>query len=484
MAITSNGRFGFGSVNENTVLSFQIGNDSIADLISPAHHAVLSDQREGIITQVEGFKVLTRGTNNRQVAEVSRDIKSNRLIPEVLEKKIKILYGQGLYVYKNEFSEDGKLNRCWQNNKDIEEWLNSWNAAGLTEDCNDFIQACIRRLVYFEDFFVKWRFLRSKAIGGRVVAGLEMVENSRVRLATSKAISPFGDYVYDDFTHAMVGNWHHGSRYQVYPLFRVNKARNYDVAISHHAIDDVDNIYGRNKFYVGLREWIRISNDNPRFLRSFLRNVMAAKVHVIIPNEWVESKRKQIQSVCDTNRKRKNEGATQLLFYGIEVGDTFDETMLNKYINQELERLTVYLSGADNQGKMFSSFSFRDAKGNDVKWEIVQIDLKYKEYIESLIALDQRADAVIPSGLGLDPSISNVSKEGVISKSGSDAYYNYIIYQDQLYSMEKICCDPLNMAIMINFPQLWQQGYRLGLYRNTPARQQDISPDDRLTASK
>lgn len=482
MAITTNGRFGYGNVNENTVLSFQVGNDSLGDMLTPSRRAQLSDQREGVISQVEGYNVLTRGANNRQIAEVSRDIKSNRLIPEVIEKKIKILYGQGLYVYRNEFSDDGRLVRHWQTNAEIEEWLNSWNAAGLTEDCNDFIQSCIRRLSYFEDFFVKWRFLRSKAVGGRVVAGLEMVENSRVRLASDKRISPFGDYIYDDFTHAMIGNWHCGSRYQVYPLFRVNNARKYDVAISHHAIDDVDSMYGRNKFYEGLREWIRISNDNPRFLRSFLRNVMAAKVHVIIPNEWVESKRKQIEALCNTNRQRKSEGKSLLLFNGIEIGDKFDESLLIKYTNNELERLTTYLSGAENQGKMFSSFSFKDTKGNDHRWEIIQIDLKYKEYIESLISLDQRADAVIPSGLGLDPSISNVSKEGVISKSGSDAYYNYIIYQDQLYATEKICCDPLNMAVMINFPHLWKQGLRIGLYRNTPARQQDVSPNDRMNA--
>ncbi len=82
------------------------------------------------------------------------------------------------------------------------------------------------------------------------------------------------------------------------------------------------------------------------------------------------------------------------------------------------------------------------------------------------------------------PSISNVSKEGVISKSGSDAYYNYLLYLLQLPAPEKICCDAINMAVRANFPHLWRQGYMVGFYRPVPARQQEVSPDDRITSNQ
>ncbi len=133
---------------------------------------------------------------------------------------------------------------------------------------------------------------------------------------------------------------------------------------------------------------------------------------------------------------------------------------------------------------MFASFSFLGSKGEEVKWKIEQIDLKYKEYIESLISFDRRADEVLLSAKGIDPSISNVSKEGVISKSGSDAYYNYLLYLLQLPAPEKICCDAINMAVRANFPHLWRQGYMVGFYRPVPARQQEVSPDDRITSNQ
>ena len=69
-----------------------------------------------------------------------------------------------------------------------------------------------------------------------------------------------------------------------------------------------------------------------------------------------------------------------------------------------------------------------DASGHEQQWKIETIDLKYKEYIDSLIAYDKRTEEALLSSVGLDASISAVSKDGVISKSGSDSYYNYLIY--------------------------------------------------------
>ena len=85
------------------------------------------------------------------------------------------------------------------------------------------------------------------------------------------------------------------------------------------------------------------------------------------------------------------------------------------------------------------------------------------------------------SAKGLDPSISNVSREGVISKSGSDAYYNYVIYLNGLTIPESVVCADLNYAIKLNFPQKYRRGIRIGFYRPAIARQQDIAPSQRIT---
>lgn len=485
MAVKRNGRFGYATddLDTSSVLTFQIGGSSVSDIMdAPSSRSIFPSTRDGFIVKVGDYNVLTRGMDDRQIEDITVNIKSNRLMPEVIEKQVKIMYGRGLFVYRPEFDRDGRLVQRWVDVPEIMEWLRSWNDFGIVDDYNDFALEVIRRYYYFEDVFVKWRFLSGKAIGRMPVAGLELVENARARLATRKELSPFSVYDYEDFTHVMVGDWRYRGDFKAYPRMDVRNIRSYDVAVSHHANGDVSSMYGRNKSYDGSREWLLAANENPVFIRSFLRNAMAAKIHVIIPNEWLESKKRQIESVCAENRKLKKENKALLTFNGVEIGTDYSEGLLVQYTNVELERLTGYLSGAANQGKMFSTYSFRDSKGEEVRWKIEQVDLKYKEYIESLISIDRRADEVLLSSKGLDPAISNVSKEGVISKSGSDAYYNYLIYLLQLPAPEKICCDPVNMALRVNFPHLWRQGYQVGFYRDIPARQQEVSEDKRITS--
>lgn len=481
--IDNNGRYGSAHLSVNNVLTFHIGSDSYEEFMAEKFDICLKkpDLAGGHIVKVEGYNVLTRGSNDRQVETITKNIKENRLLPQLIEKQVKMMFGEGIYVYKTEFTDDGKLYRRWQRQDDIDGWLNSWNDHGITDDYQDFAISIVRRYYNFEDTFVKWRFAPVSVLGKRIVVGQEMVENSKARLATEKNLGfTKSSYDYDDFTHVVVGDWRRSGGFKVYPRFDFRHVNQYNVAISHHVNDDVDSLYGRNKSYEGSAEWIEAANENPRFIRSFLRNSLAAKMHCIIPNEWVESIRIKIKSLCQENKVREKDGKELFTINDIKIGTCFSESLVIEYTNRELRKLTEYLSGADNQGKLFSTFSYRTTSGESVEWKLLPLDLKYKEYIESLIAFDRRADEVLVESVGLDPSISNVSKEGVISKSGSDSYYNYIIYQNQLPAAEKICCDPLNMAIRVNFPELYREGFRVGFYRNVPQKQQDLSPDDRL----
>ena len=85
------------------------------------------------------------------------------------------------------------------------------------------------------------------------------------------------------------------------------------------------------------------------------------------------------------------------------------------------------------------------------------------------------------SSKGLDSSISNVSKDGIVSKSGSDAYYNYMIYLNGLTIPETVVCADVNTALKINFPDKYRSGIRIGFYRPAIARQQDTAPVARMT---
>lgn len=144
-----------------------------------------------------------------------------------------------------------------------------------------------------------------------------------------------------------------------------------------------------------------------------------------------------------------------------------------------------FLSGAENQGKAFVSYSFRNADKEEERWRFEEVDLKQKDHVDSRLAFHKRAEEVLLAAKGIDASISNISKDGIISKSGADLYYNYLIYLVMNRPIaEKICLKPFNDMLRINKPHLYKEGWRRGLYIEIPARQEETSPKDRLQNQK
>ena len=430
---------------------------------------------------IQGYQVLMRGFNNQLCDEVTKEIKENRLLPRLYSKEIKMLYGHGLAVYRQTI-EDGKLVRKFEDLPQVMQWLDSWVNVGLPP-VEEFCKTCIKNFYYFGDFFVKWRFSRGKSLGlGLPVTGLEAMENRYCRLATTRHDVASELVSYGDFRQVVVGRFAYGlSSYSVYPKFSLDEVDNYKfAAISHHREKSVDEFYGNNETHQGARPYIQGSNKTARYINSFLKNSLAAKIHVIIPNAWIVSKRTQITKLCEENKRRKAKDTELLKYNGIDIGTEYKESTLVRYMRDEIRKFGTYLSGADNQGKAFTSVSFMDAQGHSQEWRVETIDLKYKEYIEALIAYDKRTEQALLSSVGLDAAISAVDKDGIISKSGSDTYYNYLIYIMSLTSEDEVCAEPLNWAMRLNFPDLYKQGYRLGFYREVPQRQEDVSPGDRL----
>ena len=471
-------------IDENNVISFQVGESPRASAlpIDPLFAESLTYlQNEVQWLSVQGFQICCRGLNNRKCEEITMDIKKNRLLPRLISKQVNMLYGHGPAVYIPRIS-DGKLKREWVDCREITDWMQSWKERGMETDCKDFAKAVIKNFYYFRDFFVKWRFTAGKERGALPVAGLEAMENKDCRLATTRKDVATSVVYYKDFRHIAVGKWGMGvGSYSIYPKFNPSEVGNYRyAAISHHREKSVDDFYGVNETHEGTRAYIKGSNDTADYINSFLRNSLAAKIHIVIPNAWIESKRTQISKLCDENKKRQKEGKELFVYNGIEIGTEYRESHVIQFLQSELRKISSYLTGQDNQGKAYATISFKNSQGEEERWTIETVDLKYKEYIDALISYDKRADEVLLSSVGLDSSISSVSKDGVILKSGADAYYNYLIYILSLTSEDEICCEPLNQAIAINFPELYAQGYRIGFYREVPARQEDVSPKNRL----
>ena len=466
-------------LDENNVISFQTG----MSLSSNDADDFSSEWKQPEIQWLSagGYNVYARGTNNCQCEEIEQDIKRNRLLPRLINKQVNMLYGKGPAIYI-ERKVNNKISREWTEQPKIQQWLDHWQEAGMEMSYRDYALALIKRYYFFRDYFTKWRISAGRVIGRTPIAGLELVENKHCRLATTRQDVATALVQYNDFRHIATGNWNYGgAQFKVYPRFDIREIDNYRfAAISHHRESSVGDFYGCNETHEGTKPWIKGANESPEYINSFLKNSLAAKIHVVIPAAWVESKRKQISSICQENVQRKKDNKELLTYNGIEVGTKFSEAYLIRYMNLELRRLSQYLSGKNNQGKAYATTSFRTGNNEEERWRIETVDLKYKEYISSLIEYDKRADEVLLASVGMDSSISSVSKDGVISKSGADVYYNYLIYLLTLTPDDEKCSEAFNMAIRVNWPDLYAAGYRIGYFREMPSRQEEISPNNRL----
>lgn len=470
-------------IMEGNVLSFQIGEgrqifNNPALLVPQGKQTYLHEHQW---LGINGYQVCMRGVNNALCDEVTMEIKQNRLLPRLYSKEIKMLYGHGICAYMQTV-EGGKLKREYTALPEWDDWVNTWDERGMESTAQEFAKTCIKNFYYFGDFFCKWRFARGKRFGMMQVAGLEPLENKHCRLATTRQDVAYNQINYNDFRHIAVGRWTYGlGNYKIYPKFDLSEVDNYNfAAVSHHREKSVDEFYGVNETHQGARPYIQGSNKTATYINSFLKNSLAAKIHIIIPNAWVSSKRNQLMKLTEENKQRKSKNQELVKYNGLDIGTEYRESVLVEYMRLELRKIGDYLSGAENQGKAYSSISFMDSSGHEQQWKIENIDLKYKEYIDALISYDKRTEEALLSSVGLDASISAVGKDGVISKSGSDAYYNYLIYIMSLTSEDEICAEPFNLALKLNFPHLHKQGYRIGFYREVPQRQEDIAPKDRL----
>lgn len=445
---------------------------------------------------LDSFKVWPNGVNNDDPSVCKRLIKGNRLLPSVLEKQISILYGRGPQLYRESCTDSGELERHYLQDPEIQAWLESWQENGISEDYRTYLNQCIRSFYYTEGIFSKYRFsvgARQGLKGFLPVVGLEFLSDTRCRFCTRKDISRRRDITLKDFDHVMVRNWESdaaSTEYRVFPVLdrRDPMAKPSPVSYSRNPNYGGD-VYATNVFFAGVREWIRGCNATAAYINSFLENSLSARHHVIIPNAWMAVKEEWIRRLCEENAERKAQGQPLKNItmgrgngWKIEVGTEYSEEILEKYVQMELRKLTEFLSGrGKNQGKVYSSRAFLNESGQAEKWEIVEISQKYKEYIEALISYDKRSDMVLLAAKGIDPSISNITPDGTVSKSGADAYYNYMIYLTQQSIAEQVVCADINYALRLNFPQKYADGIRIGFFRPNVQRQEDTTPSQRMS---
>lgn len=449
------------------------------------------------IMRIGEYSVAMFGLFNNLPLEIKELIRNNHLLPEILSKQVRYLYGDGptLYAVKNQGEGDDKrkkrLSFDKEDHPEVWAWLDGWKDNGLADDVYTYLKKVIREYYYLEGYFSKWNFNRSRRSNGSLpVRGLESLMSERCRLAKEGEHDinfPMED---EEMKFVLYGRWNNSlmNAKVLYPRLDEAMPLKFPVAVNY--VKDLgfgDEIYSFPTFYFGLKEWIKGSNLNAKYVNSYLKNSLSAKIHVIIPNAWFELKEKTLKNICEKNQEYTRDGKELITTYeGLEnIGAAFNYGLVNKLVKIKLQEITNLLSGeGENQGKTFVSRSMRSEFGIE-EWQFKEIPIKYSEFVKSILDYDKRAVEVILEGKGIDPSISNVSSSGIFQSSGSTAYYNYLIYLNSLIYAEEFICQDINRALHLNFPALKKANIKLGFDRHIPARQEELAPKQRLeTISK
>lgn len=436
--------------------------------------------------QYENFTVATHGPDNQLPAQAVAVIRNNPYLPEILKKQVRIAYGQGFGLYIDDETDENKRQRKWVTKKypQVMNWLDSWKRSPDLDPYEVYFKRALFEYFYMEGVYSQHMFNLSRRVDGNLpFRGLKALNGKKMRLAMDGFVDPRKELSRSDLTHALSGRWEAPWAYETefYPLFDASNPFKNRTAVSYVADLGFDeDIYAVPTSYYGLKEWIVGANLNPKYINSFLKNSLSAKIHIKIPNAWIDLKTKTLQNICAENQSREQDAKPIIDSYdGITIGAVFTYDLVEKLIQKKLTEALDVLSGeGENQGKAFWSRSFQTEHGLE-SWDFVEIPTKYKEFVTSIIDYDKRALAVILAGKGLDPAISNVTNEGIFN-SGSEIYYNYLLYLDTQRYAEEFVCQDINTQLWINFPELVKERVKGGFYRFAPERQADTSPQNRL----
>jgi hypothetical protein len=488
-----NGR-GFAPVASGGVLTFEVqGVSEREDLLHAQYEKIYARHiRENMTMQLADFVVPLWGEgHNLYPQEVYALTSENKLLPEVIKKQVKFLFGKGPRLYREIIDGEGHKQRRIRIPVDVPEIalaLEGWEQHGH-DPYWDYLRNLINDYYYVNTCVTRFHFSRARRMparkGARPVVALSYIGSDEARLATREQ-SLTRCIRNHDCRYVIVGDWMNPNRYEYEVFNRFDPADPFlhSAAVSFRTDKTFSKwIYAFNDWFRGLTEWIKASNLSPRYLNSYLKNALNAHVHVIIPGTWYNQQKAILQNICSENLM--GDVPVQTEYKGVRLTDSagkaipFYETMVDAIIVHELKQITSLMSGeGKNQGKLWASLRWAKDDG----WEFQEFPGKFKDFIDSIIAYDKRADQVILAGKGISSSITNVEKDGELSKSGSDVYYNYLIYVASLTWDEYFVTRDINTWIRLNFPSHWQSGVRLGFWIDIPAKLQETAPADRPAA--
>jgi hypothetical protein len=394
-------------------------------------------------------QVLPLGAQNSLPEDLRNILDENHVTPELLNKKVQLLLGQGPETYQLEY-KDGKRSRKWVLDREVKSYLKAW-------EHEEYLLKSAVEYVHMNGHFTKVFRNRAPRTGGKgMITHLEHVSSMNARLAWPGANNiPVTQIIEGDF----VQYWNNGLR--KYPVFNQRDPFANPVTMFYSSLYSfaMDHGYARPSIY-GLFNWIKLGSSLPILLMNYNINSAAIRYHITSPALYWEQKKDQLKKNCEL---------TDTLYTDKLYEDLKDEIYL---------KFAEGLIGIEKAGKMVTTETVYDELSQKyVGWEVATIDQKVKNYIDAQLSIAKRADFEITAGVGLHPALSNMSADGNLP-SGSEQLYAFKMYlQTGVDIAEGIVCKVLNQALAVNFPD---KDIKIGFYHDTVLTEEATKPTDRV----
>lgn len=401
---------------------------------------------------VMGKRIVPYGENNNLPVMIRDIMDDNNLAPGILEREMGLLYGDGPQLYRVKY-ENGEVIREYVRDPEIWRWLHSWNI-------RRYIDMAMVEYKHLKGFFVRRYRNRGARIGKNAfIASLEVVTATDARLAW-----PEKGRRLEDVTTMYTGDFENNcmqTGITAYPVFDHRDPFRFPVAMSYHnSYSFARNFYSVPTYYGSLK-WIMRSSDIPDIIKYLTDNGISVAFHVHSPAGYWDEKKRQLED------QYQDDSEPQILKRLDDLKDLTFETM------------SKVLAGKKNAGKFIETVDFIDqVTGVQCSWKIEPIEQKIKEFIDAQLKISEKADSATTSGMGLHPSLSNIVVNGQLS-SGSQMLYAMKLYLASDTTIpEEVIFEPINQAIEVNFPG---KDIKLGFYHKIVMKEEDVSPDKRVT---
>ena len=399
------------------------------------------------------YRVYPYGYGNDLPKVIKDIVSSNALAPGMLTKKTQLIWGKGPKLYKESF-ENGEMIRSWVADREVQNWLDSWQA-------EDYILKCVIDFNHIEGVFSKFHLAKGARIGKNAIGKIEHLSSRGSRLgresSTKKDNTP---------THCIVTDWSFNkvdslTDWKAYPLFNFNMPfKNRNAVLYSNMYSFCSDYYTIPDIY-GSLEWIKRSSAIPLILKALSKNSINLKYHIISPNMFWEKKKEELENLA------------------LKRNEKYKDSDLINYKKNFLKKIGSVLSGDGNTGKFWHSVKYAEIDGHKLiehGWEIKEIKQNIKDFVMAQTKISDQANKMVQASVGMHPALGGAGETGRVNSGGEQIYALKNFLQTGIDIPEMIILKAINYAIKLNFPK---KDLKMGFYHISPKQEQEVNPNER-----